>query len=95
MDIDEELMNDRDMGITLEEYFNDGKLFNMALYQLKFVKEGLRQIYLKMENKFGKFKYNVAKTDNGFLYHIIIPSESITKLFYDVIIELEDRKSVV
>lgn len=72
--------------MTYEQFMSNPNL-GASAYQLKFIKEALEIRYKNLYAKKGTFKYNLVREEDKYIYHIVIPSETVDRLSYDVVIE--------
>jgi len=79
--------------ITFQELLNNpaGKSTSY-LYSRKNISEELTRKYFELL-KTKEFHFNVYLEDNKILYHIKVPSESVSGILYDVCIECQDEIS--
>ncbi|MEI2421301.1 hypothetical protein V6O07_13590, partial [Arthrospira platensis SPKY2] len=76
---------DHEMYTTYKQFMINPNVSGTSAYQMKLVHEGLTIKYNNMMKKFGNFDINIAKNGETYYFHIIIPSETVDNLTYDVV----------
>lgn len=74
--------------LTFKDYINNPNGTGDKSLNIRVIKDSYTAKYINMINKHGDPKYAVAKTGDGFYIYIKMPSESIEKLFYDIVIQV-------
>lgn len=74
--------------LTFKDYINNPNGTGDKSLNIRVIKDSYAHKYINMLEKHGDPKYAIAKTEDGFYIYIKMPSESIEKLFYDIVIQV-------